>query len=27
MVPPKRPTTLLFKPLSAISPTLLELEL
>jgi len=24
MVPPKRPTTLLFKPLSAISPTLLE---
>ena len=27
MVPPKRPTTLLFKPLSAISSTLLELEL
>ena len=25
MVPPKRPTTLLFKPLSAISVTLLEL--
>ena len=27
MVPPKRPTTLLFKPFSAISSTLLELEL
>ena len=25
MVPPKRPTTLLFKPFSAISTTLLEL--